>query len=71
MDAFAFIMDGIYKILTFSCFAVIFLLIFAYLKQKNKAAKKAAEVTMKIKHGDGQAFVQQDNSIAIFIDNCW
>lgn len=69
MDAFAFIMDGIYKILAFSSFGVIFLLIFAHLRQKNKAAKIAAEVTKKIEHGGGQAFVQQDNSIAIYIDN--
>ena len=69
MDAFAYIMDGIYKIVAFTSFGVIFMLVYAHLRQKNKAAKVAAQVTQKIQHGGGQAVVQADNSIAVYIDN--
>jgi hypothetical protein len=48
VDAFAFIMDGIYKIVAFTSFGVIFMLIYAHIRQKNKAASIAAQVTQKI-----------------------
>lgn len=66
MDRF---MNALFRLVAFSSFSIIFGLFYMHIAQKNKAGEYAQKITQKIQHGGGQAVVQADNSIAIYMDS--
>lgn len=62
-------MNWLFRVLTTCSFGVIVLIIYKHIAQKSKASHYAALITQNIEHGRGEAVVQADNSIAVYIDN--